>query len=195
MVRNLEKQAYSEYLGGTPHPEHLLRVVQVNIFNALARNAVSLGLPTAWLLCESVSPFGRIGPELPSSTTASFWPASLSPTPLQASEPHHPWIDLFPWPKLRDRILHLSVGDLINEDDLCHDMVEFDITQGPDKAVLMVWGEPWDPRGWEASTAFLKKWGWLLEGCADVLLEATNYWREKRGEKKFTFGIPRQWAG
>ncbi|KAJ9144486.1 hypothetical protein NKR23_g5954 [Pleurostoma richardsiae] len=186
LVQQLASQAYAEYLGHSPRPEHLLRVVQINVFHALARNAVALGLSTSWLLCDSISPFGQIGPPIPVALPPSY-PDSLTPTPLQVSELHHPWIDLLPWPTLRDRILHLSAGDLIDEDDLCHDIAEFDTTQGSsEKAALIVWGAPWDPRGWEASPSFLRKWGWILEDCEEIL-EATNYWREKRGEKKLPF--------
>lgn len=185
-VQQLTNQAYAEYLGRTPRPEHLLRVVQVNVFHALAQNAVALGLSTSWLLCDSISPFGQIGPPVPVTLPPSH-PASLTPTPLQVSELHHPWVDLLPWPILRDRILHMSAAELIDEDDLCHDIVEFDTTQGSsEKAALIVWGAPWDPKGWEASPAFLRKWGWILENCEEIL-EATNYWREKRGEKKLAF--------
>lgn len=34
---------------------------------------------------------------------------------------------------------------------------------------------------WEAIVALFRKWGWLLTGCLEIL-EATNYWRENRGE-------------
>lgn len=45
----------------------------------------------------------------------------------------------------------------------------------------LVWGEPWSASGWEASEGFIQKWGFLLEGCGE-LITATNYWRESRGE-------------
>ncbi|KAH8747598.1 hypothetical protein F5883DRAFT_437129, partial [Diaporthe sp. PMI_573] len=56
------------------------------------------------------------------------------------------------------------------------------------EAALIICAEPSNPHGWEVSLALLRKWGWLLEGCEDIL-EATNYWREKRGEKKVIFKI------
>ncbi|KAI6081673.1 hypothetical protein F4821DRAFT_248741 [Hypoxylon rubiginosum] len=190
LIRQLADQAYTAYLGHSPRPEHLLRVVQINVFHALARNAVALGFSTSWLLCDSISRFGQIGPPPPPTLPPSY-PHSLVPTPLQVTEPHHPWIDLLPWPILRDRILHLSVIDSIEEVNICHDIVEFDATQSPsEKPGLIIWGSPWDPRGWEASPAFLRKWGWIVDGCEEIL-EGTNYWREKRGEKKLLFPIRR----
>ncbi len=182
----LTEQAYCEYLQDTPYLERLPGLIQVNIFNALSRNSMSLGLSTTRLLCEATSPFGQVGPRTP---TAISYPQALSPTALQDSTPHHPWIDLLPWPVLRDRILQLVVSERIDEDDLCHDLVELDTTQGSDKASLIVWGEPWDPWGWEASRAFLRKWGWLVEGCTEIL-EATNHWREKEGRGKVNVRNP-----
>lgn len=81
---------------------------------------------------------------------------------------------------MRDNFLK-AIGDpdLCDEDVLCQDLCQYDASTG--KATLIVWGSPWDPRSWEASPAFLRKWGFLLYGC-DEILQATNYWREKRGE-------------
>ena len=187
LVRQYSEQAYARYLGHDTRPENLLRVVQINLHNALAGNSLMLGLSTAWLYCHSVSPFGLCGPS-PNQDAISALPASypenLRPTALQASITHHPWIDLLPWPQLRDTILASIENEIIDEDELCYDIVEFDTSANPaEKAALIVWGEPWDPQGWEASTTFLRKWGWTLKGCPE-LLKATNYWREKRGERK-----------
>ena len=47
---------------------------------------------------------------------------------------------------------------------------------------MIAWSPPWDIGGWEVSEGFLKKWGWLLRGCGEVL-EATNRWRTMRGDE------------
>lgn len=183
LMQQYSEQAYARYLCHDTRPENLLTVVQVNIFNALARNSLMLGLSNAWLLCDSISPFGPGGLSTESANTPAYAP-NLHPTALQTCTPHHPWIDLLPWPQVRDTILRLTEEELIDEDDLCYDIAEFDTFVSPsDKAALIVWGEPWDPRGWEASIPFLRKWFGILHGCTEIL-EATNYWREKRGEKK-----------
>lgn len=183
-VRRFSEQAYAGYLGQNPNLENLPRVVQINVFNALARNAGILGDANAWLLCDSVSAFGLIGPSrIATSIPRHAYPDNLYPTALQVSISHHPWIDLLPWPKLRDTFLRLNQDELVDEDELCHDIVELDTSLSPaDKPGFVVWGEPWDPRGWEASPAFLRKWGWTLYGCIDII-EATNHWRRKRGER------------
>ncbi|KAJ9131073.1 hypothetical protein NKR23_g11898 [Pleurostoma richardsiae] len=188
-------QAFADYVSGKACLAHLPALVQFNVFQALARNAAMLGVATEWLIYDSLSPFGREGPGLGLSHppiaagTLPSCPDNLRPTPLQLTVPHHPWIDLFPIPRMRDNLL-LATADpgLFDEDGLCSDVMEAGGTGWPEEPALIVWGEPWDPRGWEATTAFLRKWGWLLGGCGE-LLEATNFWREKRGERRLELGV------
>ncbi|KAM5358322.1 hypothetical protein ACJZ2D_015391 [Fusarium nematophilum] len=191
----MTQQARAEYLARHRHPERLLSIMQINIFHALHRNSEALGQSTLWLFCDSISPFGKIGPENTSNPSnpmlaagmAAQYPRGLTPTTIQLSTPHHPWVDLFPWPKLRDRIIYLCyIAEAMDDDDLCFDMAEFDAPRDRESVSLIVWGEPWDPRGWEATVPFLRKWGWLLEGCTE-LLEGTNYWRTRRGERELKF--------
>ncbi|SPO04143.1 uncharacterized protein DNG_06826 [Cephalotrichum gorgonifer] len=181
LLQQFATQAYSAYIAGAPCPTHLPRLIQVNILGALTRNAQALNLSNSWLLCDAISVLDE------DSLSSISCPKSLRPTALQVSVSHHPWIDLLPLPRLRENILKLIDIEGFDEDELCHDMVEFDSEEGPEKAALIIWGDPWDPRGWEASVAFLRKWGWLLTGCPEIL-EATNYWREKRGERRLSWG-------
>ena len=51
-----------------------------------------------------------------------------------------------------------------------------------DELGLISWSDPWDVNGWEFTPKFARKWGFLLRGCVDVI-EATNRWREQRGEE------------
>lgn len=190
------RQAYEDYSLGRAQGTNLHIVVRLNVLDALARNAVVMGF-AAEGLCNDifVSPYCQQGPPHVSMTLAhGTWPLAkaipenLLSTNVQQSTPHHPWIDLFPFPQFRDNMLHaLAVGS-IDEDELCYDMVEVD---GPvpsigSKPSIIVWGESWDMKSWEASVPFLVKWGWLLRGC-DELIESTNHWRQKRGEKRLVF--------
>ncbi|KAA8644005.1 uncharacterized protein ATNIH1004_008201 [Aspergillus tanneri] len=47
---------------------------------------------------------------------------------------------------------------------------------------LIVWGEPYLTKNWEATPGFLRKWSWAMHGC-DELIDSTNNWRIIRGEK------------
>ncbi|KAF4455277.1 hypothetical protein FALBO_15666 [Fusarium albosuccineum] len=46
---------------------------------------------------------------------------------------------------------------------------------------LVSWSDPWDITGWEVTEPFTRKWGFLLQGCRDVVA-AANVWRDIRGE-------------
>jgi hypothetical protein len=133
-----------------------------------------------WLEEDAISPWNST-----SGSVISSCPASLRPTAIQRTIPHHPWIDLFPIPQMRDNML--LAGDSYDEYELCNDLVDFcDVPN--EKTGLIVWGEPWDPSGWEMSESFLSRWRWVVKGCIG-LLASTNYWRAQRGESELVFEL------
>ncbi|KPM39354.1 hypothetical protein AK830_g7206 [Neonectria ditissima] len=173
-------KAYEDYVLGCPQPWYLPTLIQVNVFNALVRNGFAMGFSDKWQEENVLSPFTRKGPE---QFSIESCPPNLQPTALQRTVPHHPWIDLFPIPQMRDNILR--VYGHLNLDELCDDLL--DVKPGLDgKPTLLVWGDPSDPSGWEASPDFLRKYGWMLWGCREIF-QATNYWRQRRGEKTIVF--------
>ncbi|KAI1776586.1 hypothetical protein F4818DRAFT_411113 [Hypoxylon cercidicola] len=174
------QQAYQDYLLSSPRPTALHMLLQVNVLNALRHNAGTLSISQESLCSDhSLSPFNHQGPYASWESA----PPSLRPTPLQTATHHHPWIDLFPFPQLRDNVIRAAGS--IDEDELCLDLVDIDENEKPN---LIVWGSPSDPRAWEATVPFLRKWGFVLRGCRE-LLDATNHWRETRGEKRLVFEV------
>ncbi|CAI6083851.1 unnamed protein product [Clonostachys chloroleuca] len=174
------QKAYEDYILGHPQPWQLSTIIQVNILNALIRNGLTLGISGYWQRERAMSLFSG---ENWSRVILDSCPPSLQPTSLQLTVPHSAWIDLFPFPQMRDNILREY--SRVDTDELCADLL--DIRPGLEgKANLIVWGDAADPRGWEASSYFLRKWGWMLWGCGEVL-DATNYWRQRRGEDQFVF--------
>lgn len=98
-------------------------------------------------------------------------PAPITPTLQQQIIPHKPYIDMLPWPSLRDRMLNSS--NAINELEFVVDMASSD---------LKVWGKmPWDPMGWEVGPQFAKKWWFLMD---EGILRTSNFWRAQRGEEE-----------
>lgn len=96
-------------------------------------------------------------------------PPALAPTALQSIQPHKPWIDLIPFPSLRDNVLRGS--EILDSREIWWDVVG---------GAVRVWGKtPWDKRGWEVQESFAIKWWWLM---TDEVLEETNFWRVSRGE-------------
>ncbi|GKU06278.1 unnamed protein product [Fusarium langsethiae] len=116
---------------------------------------------------------------------------------------HHIWVNLFPFPRIRDNLI-LNQGlfnhwellqDLIGEllgniptEERCgmpHAMTVSNPKTMPaedgimaNRNGLVVWGEPHDMRNWEATSGFLYKWSWAVEGCYD-LIDSTNRWRRE----------------
>nr|XP_036576801.1 uncharacterized protein CTRU02_13130 [Colletotrichum truncatum]XP_036580923.1 uncharacterized protein CTRU02_08888 [Colletotrichum truncatum]KAF6783622.1 hypothetical protein CTRU02_13130 [Colletotrichum truncatum]KAF6789096.1 hypothetical protein CTRU02_08888 [Colletotrichum truncatum] len=186
------REAQINFSLGTPQPTQLEALVGLNLLNALARNARILGfIPQS--LCEDhfISPFNLEGPRLPCGPRqASSWPPYLRPTEVQYKITHHPFLDLFPIPSLRETAIRAEDLGFFDEDEFCNDIFGHDHENDEgngERPRLIVWGESWDPRGWEANAAFIKKWAWLIRGCPE-LLEGTNRWRQKRGEKRITLG-------
>lgn len=167
-------------------PDHLITLLQFNAVRGLAMNRTLIsGILTTPLDCES-----EIIHVLPLPTELNRLPLTLLPTILQQTVPHGDWIDMFPCPEGRDRLIRAT--GLFDEDDLWADCVGGLFEGFPDDEVerrgMIAWSPPWDITGWEMSEGFLRKWGWLFEGLPEIL-EATNRWRNKRGEEPL-FGLP-----
>ena len=179
-IAEFEVWAQSRLLG-SPGIDNLFVLVKFNTFRAFVSNCKDLGIPTHdTLVDESVSPFPK--PEHPPIDQLRV-PPSLWPTQLQKQVNHHPWIDLLPVPTMRDNLLRAA--EEWDQDGLCTDL----IGHGNDASTgigMVIWGEPWDPAGWEVTAGFLQHWGWTIRGC-DELVDATNSWRERRGEEPLDF--------
>ncbi|GKU08621.1 unnamed protein product [Fusarium langsethiae] len=174
----LASMAYLDYTMNAPRISQLPLLITLNVNIAIAKNATLLGFDRA-LMCidEAISPFNQNGPLPPSYNP----PRVLEPTPVQKSILHHPWLDIFPFPKFRDNIILAADAELLDDGELCEDVAEANL-QNTERPSLIVWGDASLPHSWEASPLFLWKWGWLLQGCPEML-EATNRWRQSRGER------------
>lgn len=166
---------------GNPTSDHLLTLTKVNVFRACGHNLQLIGFSMDDMDDDAISPFNTATPPEESSPMESdSIPANLRPTRLQRTVPHHPWLDFFPLPKMRDNLI--QAGDNWDDEELCHDIMGFWNTSSSGDAGLLVWGDPWDIGNWEVTEAFLKKWQWVVRGCPE-LMNSTNAWRVKRGEK------------
>ncbi|KAK9325287.1 hypothetical protein V1517DRAFT_314506 [Lipomyces orientalis] len=179
IINHYETWARQCSMQGSPDADNLLTLVQFNVFRALFRNNSALGFNMEWLKCDATSPFNAMNQEY---LDISHPPSALRPTALQRTVLHHPWLDLFPYPVMRDNIL--LAGEDYDDTELCIELVEFcNVASHGERTGLVVWGEPSDPYSWEVSEGFAKKWGWVIRGCWELFM-STNYWRERRGEKK-----------
>lgn len=139
---------------GFPRSDQLLTLIQLNVLRALMNNTRTIGWNLDWLDCtiDPLSPWLKLSTQY---VPGAHYPQALCPTPIQRTISHHPWIDLWPIPRMRHNLL-LNAGNY-DEDQLCNDLVEFRGLMN-EQSGLIVWGEPWDIWGWEVSET-LKNWG------------------------------------
>lgn len=167
---------HNSYVMNCPLSNHLLTLTKMNVHRAFMCNMVSLGITWEWMQDDSISPFYTVGP------AKEFLPMrpTLTPTALQRNSEHHTWIDLFPCPLMRDNLV--KAGNEWDDEDLCSDIMGFWNGSSPDPQGLIVWGDPSDIRNWEIQPGFVKKWGWIIRGCSEII-RSSNHWRAKRGER------------
>lgn len=176
-LKDVQSVVVHNFLQHTLDEQLLTPVTRHNVIRAMIENATYLGLTVAMLQDDIVSPFNN------TFGTAVFGaadlPPTLQPTALQIATIHHPWIDLFPIPSLRDALL--LGADAYDEDELCHDLFFGPGGANERQVGVVSWGEAWDPSAYELSESILKKWYWLLGRCQDIM-QSTNHWRSKRNK-------------
>lgn len=186
---------YSTFLPDM-HRNHL-RLKQVVYITACFANAASLG----YVMPDDVdcdedrsSPFFRPAISVSAAEQAILTDfrdvkPCLRPSVSQIMHDHHPYIDVLPFPKLRDRIIKLTCGSepMMDDEELCHDLANDGLvcwgsSLGGGSAAVGS-GAPWDVRSWEAQPWFLKKWWILIGGVEGEIYAQTKWWCEMRGEK------------
>ncbi|KAI1856849.1 hypothetical protein JX265_011174 [Neoarthrinium moseri] len=161
-------------------PDHLITLLQYNTLRALAVNRTLIsGILFTPLDCGQ-----EVIHVIPYPAKPELLPSTLLPTTLQQTVPHGDWIDMFPCPEGRDRLIRAA--GTFDEDELWADCIGGLYEGFPDGEIqrrgFIAWSPPWDISGWEMSEGFLRKWGWLVKGSPGAL-EATNRWRANRGEE------------
>jgi hypothetical protein len=168
--------------------DHLIVLLQFNVLRGCITNChIMSGITTKHLDQDKCST--RAVPRiLPIPSYPKNLPPSLQPTEIQRTVPHREWIDLLPHPVWRDNLI-LATGTF-NENELWSDCIGGLFDGFPadeiERRGVIAWNPPWDVSGWEVSEGFLKRWGWSMKGCEDVVQES-NRWRRKRGERPLAF--------
>jgi Domain of unknown function (DUF3425) len=172
-----------------PTDQKLLTLLHFNLVRALTQNVCILSLNPDDMSSDLESPFTSTE----SRIRFEALPETLRPTELQRIIPHHPEIDVFPFPKWRDNMLRR--GWTQPGDDFCMDMlygVESDVASSGSgmtgRTGLIAWGEPWLKESWEVEEGFVRKYRDSFGSC-DELLESTNKWRASRGEEPLVLEV------
>ncbi|OGM43978.1 hypothetical protein ABOM_007986 [Aspergillus bombycis] len=181
----LESAAYQSYLRN-PSSDHRLTLVKLNVFRAFERNITALGYTRSKLTDDAISRFSVDGPRKADDLSESLLPAGLQPTTLQKRQPHHPWLDFFPFAHLRDALIRHE--DTLDDSQLCRDLMGFWTMPTVSDNCMLVWGDPWEPMNWEVTEAFLGKWGFLVRSCPEIIW-SSNHWRQERGERRLKWKV------
>lgn len=177
LLEKINETSFKSYARGLSTEGHLIILSKLYVYRAFLKNLSILGIMPHrdWTSEKAISPFNTCQPE---EINEKDLPVSLRPTQIQCEIPHHPWLDFFPFPRMRDNLI--SAGDKLDNGQFCVDVIGFwDVST--ESCSLLVWGEPSDPKSWEITEAFLKRWPWVVRGLPE-LIDSTNYWRTKRGQ-------------
>jgi hypothetical protein len=161
--------------------DHLLTLVQFNVLRAGIANRRFLdtipGLDSRLHLNFKPTDL-HIFPVL-SSEEKALVPYTLHPSPLQSSTPHPHWIDIIPHARMRDNLIR-ALGTF-DASRLWLDTVGglFKGFEDDEPRGLVIWKEAWDWEGWEVSEGFVREWGWVVEGCEELVRESEK-WRGVR---------------
>jgi len=159
--------------------ESYLEMAELTLLRGCMAIARRLGIQdTIWSLA-GVSPFTN-----PDMALAEFnhLPANLRPTLLQMTIPHHPVIDLLPWPSARDRMIGiLAQPPEIRPPGAASPMalLEFvyDIEDGAE-GVRISGSDPYSASNWEVGEKVFKSWWWIFD--RDII-KRSNELRASRG--------------
>jgi len=179
-------------------PDHLLiTLIQYNVMRATMTNIriLSLHNRTSDIPDECRASLALSLEQLFPHMVPSTLPPGLDYTPTQraAAGKYETWFDNIPSPRLRDNFIRASLDAArtgFDPDEVWEDVIGglYEGYMDTENKGFVAWSDPWSERGWEVSEGFVRKWGFLLEGC-DEVMAATNRWRELRGEDRLIVEI------
>lgn len=176
-----------------PRATNGLRFVRASTLTSYLFNARALDLNVRDLVQDGcLSPFHRqsISPsDDPKVIQESFnnnhrIPEHLRPTLPQIMYPHHPYLDLLPFPTFRARAIALgaTTPPMYDMLELKHDVMSNGLVcwRTPEGSPH---GQPWDMRNWEVAPWFFRKWRMLLGGEDGEIWTQSLWWQRMRGEE------------
>ncbi|GKT40293.1 uncharacterized protein ColSpa_00474 [Colletotrichum spaethianum] len=133
-------------------PDHLITLLQFNVLRALAVNRTLIsGILVTPLDCSEEAIH-----VVPYPSKPELLPSTLLPTTTQQMVPHGDWIDMFPCPEARDRLIRAA--GTFDEDDLWADCIGGLYEGFPDDEVerrgIIAWSPPWDIGGGRCRKGF-----------------------------------------
>jgi hypothetical protein len=152
--------------------EHLMSSLpSLTLFNAALEIAATLGTVHLLWDASAISPFYRgpneAQPDLGGYIDESHLPANLKPTATQRLIPHHPLLDLLPWPSVRDKLIAVLAQPEsrrpkeLNLYTWLEDME--DETDGVLVRPGVGTGKAWDSSAWEVGGKLRRRWWFIFD--------------------------------
>ena len=190
--------------------DRLLEVPSLTLLNAVLTVALRLNVADRLWDTSAMSPFyigsGSPSPTAPAmdtpSSSSSYGmaeltrdlyssellpdlsgiPAHLRPTSTQRLIPHHPLLDLLPWPSTRDRLIQVFnvppyLRPPVARDPLGMVRLVYDMEDPGGEGLSLSGQDPFDPRVWVIGQVMFDGWWWAFE--ANVINECNQFRRER----------------
>jgi hypothetical protein len=186
--------------------DHILEIPSLRLLNAAVKVALRLNVAHLLWDVDAVSPFYR-GPHTPSSSLSSLssmssspssassgsdldldidlsLPIHLHPTRTQLLLPHHPILDILPWPSTRDKLIQIfdlpaPVRPQSAQDPLGLFRLVYDMEDEGGEGVRVTGADVFDPGSWEIGQVVFQRWWWAFEAH---LVQRWDCVRRARGE-------------
>ncbi|KAB8233572.1 uncharacterized protein BDW43DRAFT_310930 [Aspergillus alliaceus] len=112
-------------------------------------------------------------------------PCHLRPTATQVLIPHHPLLDLLPWPSVRDKFIQafnlpISLRPKTAQDPMGLVRLMYDMEDVGGEGLRVHSSDPFEAAGWEIGQLMFERWWWAFE---TETVERSNRGRNERGEK------------
>ncbi|KAL3434866.1 hypothetical protein BDV09DRAFT_168817 [Aspergillus tetrazonus] len=186
--------------------DHILEIPSLRLLNAAVQVALRLNVAHLLWDVDAVSPFYR-GTHTSSSSLSSLSPMSSSPSSASLSSdldldidvslpihlhptrtqlllPHHPILDILPWPSTRDKLIQIfnlptPVRPRSAQDPLGLFRLVYDMEDEGGEGVRVTGADVFDPGSWEIGQVVFQRWWWAFEAH---LVQRWDCVRRVRGE-------------
>ncbi|EAW11085.1 uncharacterized protein ACLA_067210 [Aspergillus clavatus NRRL 1] len=194
--------------------DHHLEIPSLKLLNAAMKVAERLNMAEMLWDLSAVSPFYRAatGPHSvstpPSLVSSSSSPSSitshtddhggdtielprhLQPTTSQRFIPHHPILDLIPWPNTRDKLIQVfnlppAMRPKPAQDPIGLLRLVYDMEDVGGEGIRVQGGDAFTVNAWEIGQTIFERWWWAFD--RDIV-ERSDYARSLRGEKPLRIG-------
>ncbi|KAL2802529.1 hypothetical protein BJX63DRAFT_414856 [Aspergillus granulosus] len=146
---------------------------------SLTFSSPSSSSPSAAASASSHSP-----PSASAQIDATPLPAHLQPTPTQLLLPHHPILDILPWPSTRDKLIQIfslppELRPASAQDPMSLLHLVYDMEDESGEGITVRGDNVFEVGAWEIGNVLFRRWWWAFDSG---LVERCNRARKGRGE-------------